>query len=514
MRMKPKLVTSFSSQIKHMVTREKDAFLAKASLAEIQKFIPEVDTDKNYDLVPIAFNACVVNRVNKNSDVIDTKTALALYETFINKPINIEHDRKKVIGCILTAGFSEFGTDRPLDLEDVKDRITPFNITLGGILWRAVNNGVASLVEDAANPQFDEYLSISASWELGFTDYNVVVIRGESKDLSDAKIISDPKQVEELTPKLSAYGGTGKLDDDEYIYRQMTNDVLAMGVGLTESPAAEVKGIAVKPENETKADIDKLVEEAVLRAIVKHLKPESLLYQEKIQNNANQISQPENITVKDNSIISMKITSLKDITDDLLKQVKASAVSDFIEEQLREADKKFTAEKAEKEKALEIQKNVASELEKAKDELKKIQASLEELKKAQAEREALEVFTSRMSAFDTAYDLNADDRKVLASQIKGMTVEAFAEYEKQVAVLMNEKSKAVKKAAIEAAEAAKKQVVEAKASTDDATKVVDDAVEKAKVKTPAVPATAPGGSPSMREKYASAFSVENFIIKK
>jgi hypothetical protein len=503
-----KFKTSFSSIIvKPLISLEKDKFLALASLEQVKKFIPQVDSETNYDLLPIAFNACVVNRINKNGDVINAATAIKLYKTFINKPIDVEHDREKVIGCILTAGFSEFGTDKPLSLEEVKDLKTPFNITLGGVIWRAINNGIANLIEDAADPTSKHYLTVSASWELGFTDYNLVVIQGESKNLEDAKIISDSAQVEELTPKLPAYGGTGRLEDGSYIYREMTNEVLAMGVGLTESPAAEVKGVAVQ-EDEDKSKAAS-IEDAILKVITEQKKPGGILCEEKIQNNANQISQPENDTVKDNSIISMKITSLKDITDEMLKQVKASSITDYIEEQLQEANKKFVAEKTAKEQAVENQKVLAADLEKAKEELKKIQASLEDLKKAAAERESQEVFTSRMASFDNTYDLTDEDRKVIASQIKSLTAEAFAEYEKQVAVLMKEKNKEVKKAA----EAAKKATTEVKASTEDPNKVVDKALENAKVTTPPAPTTTQA-TQTLKEKYAAAFAPENFLIKK
>ena len=61
-----KYKTTFSSTIKPLVSEEKDKYLALASLADIGDFIPDVDTDENVDLLPIAFNACVVNRVNKN----------------------------------------------------------------------------------------------------------------------------------------------------------------------------------------------------------------------------------------------------------------------------------------------------------------------------------------------------------------------------------------------------------------------------------------------------------------
>ena len=87
-----KYTTIFSSTIKPLVSEEKDKYLAMASLLEVSDFVPELDVEKNIDLLPIAFNAFVVNRVNKNGDVIDTSTALDIYKGFINKPINIEHN--------------------------------------------------------------------------------------------------------------------------------------------------------------------------------------------------------------------------------------------------------------------------------------------------------------------------------------------------------------------------------------------------------------------------------------
>ena len=78
-----KYTTIFSSTLKPLVSEEKDKYLALASLQDIGEFLPEIDTKQNVDLLPIAFNAAVANRVNKNGDVISTKTALNIYKNFI-----------------------------------------------------------------------------------------------------------------------------------------------------------------------------------------------------------------------------------------------------------------------------------------------------------------------------------------------------------------------------------------------------------------------------------------------
>ena len=83
-----KYKTVFSSVLKPLVSEEKDKYLALASLREIKDFIPEIDTLENVDLMPIAFNAAVANRVNKNGDVIDSQTAVEIYKNFIKNGIN------------------------------------------------------------------------------------------------------------------------------------------------------------------------------------------------------------------------------------------------------------------------------------------------------------------------------------------------------------------------------------------------------------------------------------------
>jgi hypothetical protein len=126
-----KYTTTFSSVIKPVVSEDKDKYLALASMVELEKFLPDVDIEKNIDLLPVAFNAFVANRVNKNGDVVDTETAVAMHDNFVNKPINIEHNRKSIVGTILTAGFSSFGSDEPLTKEEVGKQKNPLMLRWG-----------------------------------------------------------------------------------------------------------------------------------------------------------------------------------------------------------------------------------------------------------------------------------------------------------------------------------------------------------------------------------------------
>lgn len=500
-----KYKTIFSSEIKPIVSEEKDKYLALASLVDLEKFFPEVDTEKDIDLLPVAFNAFVANRVNKNGDVIDTGTALSMYQNFKNKPINIEHNRDKVIGTILTAGFSEFGTDRPLKEEEVKDMEGPFNVTLGGVIWKVVNPAVADFIEESADPTSENYMKVSASWELGFSDFDIVELTGNEKNIEGGKIISDQVIVSALSKKLKALGGNGVLDNGNKIYRLVINDVVPLGIGLTESPAAEVAGIVVESVSE------KDYEEEKVESSESSKEPDTPEKQENFsQSKEKDVSQT-------NRGSNMKVTSIKQITDESLKELSASAVSDFIEEELKTASERYSTEKTKYEDSLKASKEAQEKLEAdnkvTQEELEKVQAALAELEAEKTERAAQDAFNERMAKMDESYELTSEDRRVIASQVKDLDEDGFSAYLENMKVLLSSKDKEILKE-----HESKEAIVaneETKASEDNQN-VVEDALDKAEQTKEEIPATATASDPetSVYEKYRQAFELDNWSLGK
>ena len=497
-----KYKTSFSSFVKSLVPEEKDMYLSLASLADIGDFIPDIDTNKDFDLLPIAFNSFVANRVNKNGDVVDTETALSIAEHFVNKPINIEHDRKKVIGAILVAGFSEFGSDKPLDREKIKDTTGPFNVTLGGVLWRVVNDDITDLVEEASDPTSNVYQQISASWELGFNEYNLAIMEAGEKNLENATIVADKDKVNELKDHLRANGGDGTTEDGKSIYRQVVANVVPLGIGLTENPAADVKGIATMSET-----ILPVLEEEKAE---NQEEPEEVVFEE----NSSQEQKNNVIENKDSTI--MEIKSLKDINDESLKEVSASQVTDFIEDELEKACEKFAEEKSAVENALkaaeEEQAKLNDDHQTLQNELEKVQETVKALEEEKAERQRLEQFNTRMAALDEQYQLSDEERKVLAADIKELDEESFSAYSDKLAILLKDKNKEAQaeEAKIEV-EKTNETIVENEATTEE---VVEEAVSEAQEEpTEAVANTTNPEEPTIYEKYKEAFSSEGFQIK-
>ena len=516
-------------QIKPLISEEKDKYLSLASIDNLKRFLPEIDTDKNIDLLPIAFDACVVNRVNKNGDVVNSLTASEMLKNFVNKPINVEHDRTKVVGCILTASFSKFGDNQIITEDEAKEMKEPYYITLGGVIWKIINPQLSNLIEESNDPSSENYMNVSASWELGFNEYDLVLLNDNNKNLEDGTFVSDEKEKDKLKKNLKSFGGSGKIDKETSIYRQVLGNVIPLGIGLTSNPAADVQGVAVK-SNEDSSLFD----------------PKSNDQEADSSNiNKNNISQNEENNVNEEGVIKriiMKIENINQITDELLKQVTASSVAEFIQDELKKASEAFVAEKSEKDTAIkaaqEKYESLSTESNKVKEELEKLKASLAQLEEEKAAKIKEEAFNVRMASLDEEYDLSDEDRQVLATDVKDLNDETFAAYKNKMAVLMKEKNKAAKKAAQE--KMSKKDVKQdlqedvkdkgvdenkedktgkmVKASVEStseqsATEVVDEVLDNSNVEKNSIANSTITAEVSLREKYSKAFGFEGFDIK-
>ena len=131
---------------------EESNYLSKASLESLKEIAPEgIDFEKNIDLVGVAFNAAVANRFNKNGDGIDAATAVAIKDYFVHKPTNIEHQKQKIVGHVVSASLSSFEDSSVIATEEASAKDGPFNIALSAVIYKTVNPEFAELIEKSAD---------------------------------------------------------------------------------------------------------------------------------------------------------------------------------------------------------------------------------------------------------------------------------------------------------------------------------------------------------------------------
>jgi hypothetical protein len=534
-----KYISSFSNEISASCVDGtcKRFNISKASLDNLKPLIPEdVDLTKNIDLLGVAFNAAVVNKFNKNGDGIDTKTALAVSEYFIHKPTNIEHNKEKVVGHIVSSSFSDINTSELLQADQVGDDNDPFNISLGALVYKIVNPDFAAMLEKTGSG--DEFHNlISASWEIGFNDYYIAV---GSNDLREAEIVTNEAQIKELQKYLRAYDGEGQMEDGTLVNRLVVGDIYPLGIGFTSNPAAEVEGVIVENQEKTLIKKDKTQAEKF------HVNNMDSYHQAKETQNKTSLLHKKDVNTTNKLTMD---------TQDLLKQIEGmlsekigdsqqfeeavASVSKVMMDAIKEKDVQWSDEKAEKEKAIseatERHEALSQEVEGLKEKLTATELQWNELAEEKRLREAKDLFNSRMASVTEAFDLNEEDLKIVASEISDIenTEEAFASYQEKLTVMWNHKTKAhieeQEKLFNEKLEAAVQKRVEglstSEASTEEvaekteevAEEVAEEVLESVEEESSASISNnneaASTKDASLRQKFTQAFSKENINIK-
>jgi len=425
-----------------------DSFLSKASLENLESLIPNgIDFEDNIDLLGVAFNAAVVNKFNKNGDGIDSKTAIEYTKNFVHKPTNIEHDKDKIVGHIASAGWSEYGTSRVLTAEELQGYTKPFNIALGALVYKSANSTFAEAIEKSVDPKGGMYHSISTSWEVGFSDFVLAV---GSEYVEEARIISDPEEMEEMVGCLRSFGGSGKTDKGETVNRLITGKIYPLGIGYTTNPAADVKGIYMKQDQEN-----------------------TIVIKDKRDKNISQ-SEKTNVNLKKNNSMETEkvIDELKDLlADKKFSQEAIASMTSTFNDAIKEKDEEFRAELAkaneEKEAIAQEQEELKSSVEELKTKFEEAQLKIADYEAAEKAEKAIARFNERMDVLDHKFELEDEDKEFLAQELKSIdeAEEAFASFEQKLDVLWRHKSKEAKAEFEKQVEARIQQEVEKRISS-------------------------------------------------
>ena len=490
--------------------------VSKANIENLRDLIPNsVDLEKNIDLMGVAFNAAVVNEFNKNGDGIDTKTAIDSVQQFIHKPTNIEHNKKKIVGHIVNAGFSDY-SDSSILINVDEEESNPFNIALGAVVYKTVDKDFFETLEKSTDPKNKLHNTVSASWEIGFSEYKIAV---GSKNLKEAEIISDPQKVDEMKGMLKGFGGKGVTEDGKPIYRLISGKVYPLGIGFTMKPAANVKGVI---SNEYKEKEDNKDE------ISKSNKTQSKVL-EKI---SDKISQNLKNTVNNTKIMDLEtlLSEIKaSLTEKKFSEEAIAGMTATFADAIKQKDDEYKAslEAAEQEKAeiASAKEELQNSVESIKEELKAAQERIEKFESEKTAEEAVARFNSRMEEIDSIYELEESDSSFIAEKIKGLdeSDEAYASFKDELAVFWASKNKEAKAKQEEAIAARVEEEIEKRLNKSEASEEVSEeaevevdveaALENAEATEESLPNNneVQASSKTFRDKFAAAFSRENIL---
>lgn len=520
-----KYTTSFAENIS-VSKIKKEELKSFASLDSLKGIMPDgVDLEKNIDLVGVVFNAAVANMFNKNGDGIDASTAVAIKDYFIHKPTNIEHNKQNVVGHVVGSSLSSFELNEIISPEEASVMDDPFNIALSAVVYRSVNPEFASLIEESTIEGSSNYQMVSASWEIGFNDYAIAL---GGKELHQCEIVGEEEK-EEYAQFLKCYGGNGRTDEGVEVNRLIVGEIYPIGIGFTANPAAAVKGVALveKGDYESKEP------------------PSSARIYEKIEINNNifkeKTSHYENHDVilcknqKPAEIMEKEI--LKQLTETLeaqasdkkLSQEAIANITKVFHDAIIQKSDQWDADKAvlesEKEELIKTAEESSKLIEDLKSEVATVSEDLQRIKTNVSAREESDRFNERMSEIDDMFELEDEDRIVLASELKVMVSENYDEYKEKLAVTWKHKTKAFKEEQEKIYQEKLEEEVqkrlaqlsekgnESEASSEE---ITEEIIENVKPEEDAVSnndASSAEEELSLKEKFKKAFNKDNITIQ-
>lgn len=529
-----KYKTTFSQSSLASLEIESEEGISTASLKPLLPLIPKnVNLERNLDLLGVAFNAAVANKFNNNGDGIETATAVAIKDYFIHKPANLEHNRENIVGHIVNAGLSEYNSESGnlLDEKEVAGTNEAFNIALAAVVYKIANPSFAQLVEDSGDEDSDNYQVVSASWELGFNKYYIAL---GSDDLKEAELITDENQIKEFSQYLITQGGVGKTEDGVKVSRLVIGDVYPLGIGFTAKPAADVKGVIHyndddEEEQNSLASYPKTEKIEINKTFLNPFLQKE--YKKISQNNK------KGVILQDNTKFNIMESQ------ELIQEFKSAlAEHKFDKEAVASMTETFTQAIKQKDEeylsSVEAAKNAEAELLKQQEELKASVEKLQtELKQAQSAVESLEAektqelikatFNERMGALDSEYNLEDEDKKIVASELNELDVsaESFADYKAKFEkvwqhknkAFIEEQEKAFQEKLNEAVEAKLKEVQTSEASEVESTEEVTpeevlDNAEASNVEISNSSETLSEEPETLAERFQKAFK-DNVVVK-
>jgi len=204
---------------------------ADLDLTKIMKSLADADRD-DFDLYPVR-TIMVSTGWNGNDDIFDQSETWAARHSPVNKPFNLGHVPKEIIGHIIAS----HGVDDSFDVIDdniaAVDLPSKFHVITDAVIYRHLGGRDPQLTQEIANiiagiENGNWYVSMECLFN-GF-DYGLRHIES-GKQI----IVARQEDTAFLTKHLRRYNGSGTYND--YSVGRVLRNITFVGKGLVENPA-------------------------------------------------------------------------------------------------------------------------------------------------------------------------------------------------------------------------------------------------------------------------------------
>ncbi len=225
---------------------------AVASLDKLRTLLPrDIDPESHPTLLFAAGNLAVGGVANLNDDAMTLEDTIATYRQFEWQLVDVEHLRSDIKGFIVKAGLSELGTDRLITEDEARAAGKPVNVAIVVALWKVADPDLCAFIQQMDAPASPDKDKLSFSFEVGFDDYDIVVLPKGASNLALASQVVSPDSPDfgKFDRLLRVNGGKGVLGKDSRVARILMGNIIPLGAGIVTVPAAAVKGLTAITES-------------------------------------------------------------------------------------------------------------------------------------------------------------------------------------------------------------------------------------------------------------------------
>jgi hypothetical protein len=221
---------NLSTELQNNIVQASCQILSRKSHLDINKLSLASEHDKDlYHLYTIMVSA----GINKNDDVFTKKELWEARDTPVDKPLNIEHSPRIIIGHITQSSMIDDQYQAVSEYEDNEDENDEiYHLLTGGVIYKHINSidkdlekECSKIIEEIDNGEW--YVSM----ECLFTDFDYALIH----PVFGKRFIGRNDSTSFLTKYLKIYGGEGYYNGMKI--GRVLKGLLFSGKGLVKNPA-------------------------------------------------------------------------------------------------------------------------------------------------------------------------------------------------------------------------------------------------------------------------------------
>lgn len=467
----------------------------------VEKYSDLFPKDLKSDITYFSAVSYTIGSVNKNHCLILPEEGLKNYKSVISSPLDIEHEKEKIVGFCLNSYLTNLSNNKILSEDEAQTILeNKGQVNVGVILgvWPLNNPEIDYLIKENFDENSSNYNQVKLSFECYFDDFAYFVANGNSEYPNGTLYSPICEHSNEMWACLKTNGGAGIWKGNKISICPI--DSFIGGNGLVLNPANPNSFLtSMKDDNgiifqnidseasSIEAPVAQIPKEAILAGVVDNkIEVKSVIFNKEDNmsiENKNEVQTAAMAPVKVDSdfATAMQIELDKKIEELSAKDNQVKQLESFFNEELSKVQNELNQAREELAKTLELAKNIQAQFDTEIEKRKALEAKEVELK-------LKELIASRMAVLSEFMTLSDDNKSVLE---KECSVASDEEFTKKVEFYKSISRKVV------ASEAAT-VTVDVKSAVQTA--VSDTASE---VKSVNIITSAP--SPSLMEKFAKAF---------